>query len=111
MKENTLFSVCLYIDFALILVCYITIARKQQQTKQEGMDMKNIWNIVHDCDGENGEPTCWAKEINHPKYGKFVWITENENCLYDVEVNRVEFITLVTCKTLTSAKRWVSKNL
>lgn len=74
--------------------------------------MKNIWEIVHDCDDEEtGKPTSWAKEINHPKYGKFVWITENENCLYDVEVNRVEFITLVTCKTLTSAKRWVSKNL
>ena len=48
MKENTLFSVYLYIDFALILVYCITIARKQQQTKQEGMDMKNTWNIVHD---------------------------------------------------------------
>lgn len=73
--------------------------------------MKNIWNIIHDCDGENGEPTCWAKEIKSEKYGKFVWITENENGTYDVEVDREEFITLVTCKTLTSAKRWVASNL
>lgn len=35
------------------------------------------WQIVHDCDGENGEPTCWVKEINHPDYGRFIWISEN----------------------------------
>lgn len=73
--------------------------------------MKNTWNIVHDCDEKNGEPTCWMKEINHPKYGEFVWITENENGLYDIAVDKGEFITLITCKTLTSAKRWVTANL
>lgn len=73
--------------------------------------MKNIWNIIHDCDGENGEPTCWAKEINSEKYRKFVWITKKENGTYDVEVDREEFITLVTYKTLTSTKRWVTSNL
>ena len=74
--------------------------------------MKNKWNIVHDCDSENGEPTSWAKEINHSKYGKFVWVTENENGLYDVEVDsRDGFTTLITCKTVISAKRWVSMNI
>jgi len=85
--------------------------KEQTTNRTGGTDMKNTCNIAHDCDRENGEPTCWAREINHPKYGKFVWITENENGLYDVEVDRGEFITLVTCKTLTSAKRWVSTNL
>lgn len=70
--------------------------------------MKNTWNIVHDCDGENGEPTCWVMEINHSKYGRFVWIEENENGDFDVTVDRG---TLKTCKSLTSAKRWVSTNI
>ena len=28
------------------------------------------WNIVHKCDDEDGNPTQWSSEINHPKYGK-----------------------------------------
>ena len=67
-----------------------------------------IWDIVHDCDGENGEPTCWAKEINHTKYGRFAWISENADGNFDVIAGMG---TLVTCKSLTSAKRWVSMNL
>ena len=31
------------------------------------------WNIVHECDDDNGNPTQWAAEINHPDYGRFVW--------------------------------------
>lgn len=73
--------------------------------------MKNKWEVIHEMDGENGEPTSLAREINHSKYGKFVWITENENGLYDVEVDRGGFTTLVTCKTVISAKRWVSMNI
>lgn len=23
------------------------------------------WKIIHDCDEEDGTPTCWAAEINH----------------------------------------------
>lgn len=73
--------------------------------------MENTWNVIHEMDGENGEPTSWVKEVNHPKYGRFVWITENGNGLYDVEVDRNGFISLVTCKTVVSAKRWVSMNI
>lgn len=72
--------------------------------------MKNNWEIVHDCDDENENPTCWAKEINHKKYGKFVWITKGLDG-FDVEVNRSEFETLVRCKSLSSAKIWVTINL
>lgn len=73
--------------------------------------MMKVWSIVHDCDEENREPACWAKEINHEKYGKYVWITKNENGTYDIEVDKGGFLTLITCKTLTSAKRWVALNL
>lgn len=75
-------------------------------------DKANKWQIVHDCDGENGEPTCWTKEISHPDYGRFVWITENSNGKFDVEVEQEgDFQRLMTCKSLTSAKRWVSMNI
>lgn len=47
----------------------------------------NKWQILHDCDGENGEPTCWVKEVHHPDYGRFVWITKNSNGKFDVEVD------------------------
>ena len=69
---------------------------------------KTYWNIVHDCDGENGEPTCWAREIFHPRYGRFAWISENSDGSFDVSVDAG---TLITCKSLASAKRWVSINL
>lgn len=77
--------------------------------------MKVNWDIIHECDDEDGNPTCWATEINHPKYGKYVWISKNSDNHYDVEVNydsfNSSFTKLVTCKSLTSAKRWTTKNL
>lgn len=72
--------------------------------------MKN-WKIIHDMDGENGEPTCWSLEINHKEYGRFVWITLNPENKYNIEVDCDGFKTLATCKSLTSAKRWVTMNL
>ncbi len=39
---------------------------------------KLTWNIVHECDDEEGNPVQWATEINHPKYGKISakrWVT------------------------------------
>lgn len=33
-------------------------------------------NIVHECDDEDGSPTQWSSEINHPKYGKYCWIND-----------------------------------
>lgn len=74
--------------------------------------MKNAWKIVHDCDGDDGEPTCWSMEINHSKYGKYVRISQISDTAYDVEViPEQELKVLVTCKSLASAKRWVSMNL
>lgn len=70
--------------------------------------MKNKWNIVHDCDGENREATCWSKEINHSIYGRFAWIEENENGYFNVIVDSG---LLIICKSLSSAKRWVSMNI
>lgn len=66
------------------------------------------WHIIHECDTENGTPTQWAKEINNPKYGQYVWIELTYNNTYDVVANDT---VLKNCKSLTSAKRWVSSNL
>ena len=62
------------------------------------------WHIIHECDTENGTPTQWGKEIN----GQYVWIELTYNNTYDVVVNDT---VLKNCKTLVSAKRWVSTNL
>jgi len=72
--------------------------------------MKTTYSVIHESDDDDGSPTCWAREINHKKYGKYVWISK-ENDVYNVEECSEELSVLVVCKTLTSAKRWISMNL
>ena len=78
--------------------------------------MKLKWEVIHECDDENGNPTEWAAEINHPKYGQFCWIddmSDNEKTRFSVFVDNgtIEMKELVRYKSLTSAKRWVARNL
>lgn len=75
--------------------------------------MKRTWEVVHDCDGEDGEPTCWVSVINHSKYGKYVWISQNSKEQFDVEVSYHSdtVASIMQCKSLISAKRWVSMNI
>lgn len=68
------------------------------------------WNIVHECDDEDGNPTQWSSEINHPKYGKYCWINDMGD-YFGVEVDYGGFTELVECKSLISAKRWVATQL
>lgn len=71
----------------------------------------NKWTVIEECSDDEGKPTCWAKEINSARYGKYVWINEKEGG-YDVEVNAGNQIyPIMTCKSLASAKRWVTMNL
>ncbi len=72
--------------------------------------MKVKWNIIHECDDENGNPCQWIAEINHYKYGKYVWINDMGS-YFNVEVDYGGFIELVRCKSLTSAKRWITMYL
>ena len=44
------------------------------------MEMK--WNIVHDCDNDNGEPTQWACKLTED--GQFVWIDKIGECAYGI---------------------------
>lgn len=82
------------------------------------MAKKNEWAVVPEGDTDSGKHTCWALEINHERYGKYVWITgvldhdEETIIRYDVEVIPYSDVkTLAECKTLTSAKRWVTQFL
>lgn len=78
------------------------------------------WIIIHESDTDSGKPTCWALEVNKPIYGKYIWISGYLD--YDEETileYRVEFysnafkdmVTLKVCKSLSSAKRWVSMHI
>ena len=31
--------------------------------------MEKTWNVVHDCDTEEGTPTCWQKGLTTPSMG------------------------------------------
>lgn len=76
-----------------------------------GVKMSKLtWNIVHECDDEEGNPVQWATEINHPKYGKYCWINDMGD-YFGVEVDYRGFTELFKCKSLISAKRWVTTHL
>lgn len=44
------------------------------------------WKVIHDCDDDESNVTCWSTEINHPRYGKYAWISDNGT--FDVEVEQ-----------------------
>lgn len=27
--------------------------------------MQHTWEVIHECDDDDGNPTCWTQEINH----------------------------------------------
>lgn len=50
-----------------------------------------LWKeIPESIDDETGKPTSWAAEINSDTYGRFLWISQNENNSYDVEYDTGE---------------------
>lgn len=69
--------------------------------------MKNKWEILHDCDDDNGNPSVYTCKAGENKY---YWL----GLQYDGMVNVIDYdghTVLKTCKTLASAKRWVTINL
>lgn len=68
------------------------------------------WTVIHDCDDDDGNPTCWARRIDG-KHGRFVWITMHNN-RFDVEVMPYDdVVVLKTCTSLASAKRWAASHV
>lgn len=73
--------------------------------------MKYLWMAILECDDDDDNPTVWATEINSERYGKYVWIEKYDEDEFHITINDYEWRTLKICKSLTSAKRWVSMNL
>ena len=74
-----------------------------------------VWKeIPESIDEETGKPTSWAAEINSETYGKFLWISQNENNSYDVEYDAGERIIPVSSESvgfhsLSTAKEWAEE--
>ena len=67
------------------------------------------WNIVHDCDNNNGEPTQWACKLT--KDGQFVWIDKIGEYAYGITNKTSGYDYLYVSGSLKGAKRLVNKNL
>ena len=74
-----------------------------------------LWKeIPESIDDETGKPTSWAAEINSDTYGRFLWISLNENNSYDVEYDTGERIIPVSSESvgfhsLSAAKEWAEE--
>lgn len=75
--------------------------------KSGGIWMNRTWNIVHDCDLEDGTATCWALKVAD---GTFYWINLVADGTFDI-VDHDAKTVLKNCKSFASAKRWVTMNL
>lgn len=74
---------------------------------------KAKWEPIEEMDLEDGTHTCYATTGND---GHFIWLTQISDDTWDVERSlRPEgkggFVTVVNCKTLTSAKRYAARYL
>jgi len=73
------------------------------------MSSKYEWFPIEEMDLEDGTHTGYAAKDRN---GELIWITQISDDTWDVEVKVADyFVTLVNCKTLTSAKRWVARYL
>ena len=72
------------------------------------------WHPVLECDDEDN-PYVWAAEINSKKFWKYVWINNTDDDVYEITTSRyganLDSEPLKICKSLASAKRWVSINI
>lgn len=68
---------------------------------------KAKWEILHECDDDDGNPTVYALRIGKNKY---CWLELQYDGMVDV-IDCDGHTVLKTCKTLASAKRWVTINL
>ncbi len=73
------------------------------------------WNPVLECDDDEENPTVWAAKVDSKKYGKFVWISQVSDDEFEITTSNygssLGSDPLKVCKSLVSAKRWVSMNI
>ena len=79
---------------------------KKESIVREGLN----WEIVHEADDDDGNPTMWSAKINSDKYGKFVWVEVSENG-FDVvvESGKDNYKTLKSFKTIGIAKKYAEQ--
>jgi len=65
------------------------------------------YEIVHDCDDDDGTPTCYSAE---DAYGRYWWIDVDSTGFTCTTKLEGALSARQTCKTLTSAKRWITEN-
>ena len=68
-------------------------------------EQKHVWEVIHGADEKDGTPNLWACQIHN----NIVWIERWGEQQYDIVVGSTP--KLKSCKSLTAAKQWVSKNL
>lgn len=62
------------------------------------------WHVIHECDDENDQPTCWGVDNVD---GHYMWVTIFPDGLYHVEKGFYgSIIDLKSFKTLERAKRY-----
>lgn len=69
---------------------------------------KHEWKPLEEMDLDDGTHTCYAADAGN----WWLYLTQIADGTWDVEQKRKGeegFVTLVNCKTLASAKRWVSR--
>lgn len=69
------------------------------------------WEIVHECDDEQGNPTQWAADVTDEKGRKFLCILFDLDGYFYVTDSRKVFNDVAKCKSLTSAKRSAARYL
>lgn len=69
--------------------------------------MRRKWEIVPEMDLDDGTPTEWALKVAD---GKFYWIDEMSDGTFNIIATDAHTV-LMNCKSLASAKRWVTRNV
>lgn len=94
------------------------IDEKIQSMPLENAAAENlVWKEVFESiDEETGEPSIWSAEVNSERYGRYLWITMNEDNKYDVEYDTGGRIIPVSSesvgfRSLAAAKEWVEEDL
>ena len=92
----------------------ITFANAEIEERIDENSKLEWKEIPESIDEETGKPTSWAAEINSETYGRFLWISQNENNSYDVEYDTGERIIPVSSESvgfssLSAAKEWAEE--
>ncbi len=115
------------VGFRDITDIFLELDRAQNKPLEEENSIENEaeylntveleWKALPESiDEETGKPSIWSTEINSERYGRYLWISKNENNTYDVEYDAGDRIIPVSSESigfysLSAAKDWVDYEL